>query len=79
MRTQSSRAEFIPSSPKLTRLSSGAIPAEAGPRRGPETLCSKPIGYPFKTKAVVPVGPGLQFFADVPPGRMLQIPFCVLK
>jgi hypothetical protein len=28
-----------------------AIPAGAGPGNGPEALCSKPKGYPFKAKA----------------------------
>ena len=41
-------------------------------RDDPETLCSKPKGYPFKLKAVGP-DVGLQFFADVPLGRMFQM------
>jgi hypothetical protein len=75
MRTQSSRAKFIPSTPNLAWLSSVAIPAVAGPQRGPETLFSTPKGYPFKVKDGSPIKVGVQFFADVPLGRMLQIIF----
>jgi len=55
----------------LTRLSSRAIKGCAAVQK---QLCSKPKGYPFKLMAVVP-DEGIQFFADVPLGRMLQIFF----
>jgi hypothetical protein len=43
------------------------------PRGGLETLFSKPRGYPFKTKAAVPIRSGLQFYEDLALGRILQI------
>ena len=51
-------------------------PAGAGSGNGPEALCSKPEGYPFKGKSAAlilscAVSPGLQFLAGVPLGRML--------
>jgi len=42
-------------------------------RGGPETLCSQPKGDPFKLKDGSAIKVGVQFFADVPLGRMLQI------
>jgi hypothetical protein len=66
MRTQSSQAKFI-AEPRLAFQ-----PRNQTLRGGPETFCSKPKGYPFKVKTVGP-DKGLQFFADVPLGRMLQI------
>ena len=61
----------MPFTPDLARLSSATIK-----RRGTvqKHTCSKPIGYPFKLKAAAPIWEsGLQFFADMPLGRMLQI------
>ena len=69
MRTQSSRAEFIPLTLNLARLSSRAIQRRATVQK---QLFSIPKGYPFNAKAVVPMK-GLQFFVDVPLGRMFQI------
>src|SRR6476659_11499253 len=69
MRTPSSGAKFCPDPPEPRHAFQ---PRNQTLRSGPETLCSAPKGYPFKVKAVGP-DEGLQFFADVPLGRMFQI------
>jgi hypothetical protein len=68
MRTRSSLAKFNPSTLNLAWLSSPEMLWG-----GPETLFSPPKGYPFKLKDGSPIKVGVQFFADVPLGRMLQI------
>gem|GEM_PF-4430064 len=64
-----------PRSSHLNRLARAAIPAKAGPRPGPETLCSTPTRYPFKlqtatgwalTELPVPVFCGRASGADAP-------------
>src|SRR5688572_4370859 len=60
-------------------------PHDQTPWGGPETHCSTPTGYPFKAKAATTFtgryrfDVWLQFFADLPVGRMLQNHFAVIS